>query len=98
MNNQSLIADIGFKADSVLIDPDMYLVSKNNVLIKTKALVPEPALMPLPVSPNPFTKTINFSLPDSGNKKVLIRLFDMYGHLVLTKSIVAITANQKIQY
>ncbi|QEC68065.1 T9SS type A sorting domain-containing protein [Panacibacter ginsenosidivorans] len=94
-NNQSLVADIGFKADSVFIDPDMELISKNNVSIKTMLSQPAPALTPLLVSPNPFTNTINFSLPDSGNKKVLIRLFDMYGHLVLTKSVVTITANQK---
>ncbi|MEP6845211.1 MAG: M1 family aminopeptidase [Panacibacter sp.] len=96
INNQSLIADIGFKADSVLIDPDMYLISKNNKAIKTlPPPVIEPPLQPLAVSPNPFTNTINFSLPDSGGKKVLITLFDLYGHVVVTQTAFAAVSNQR---
>lgn len=95
INNQSLVADIGFKADSVLIDPDLYLVSKNNVVIKTIPPPVEPALVALPVSPNPFTNVINFSLSDSGNKSFLVQLFDVYGHLILAKSAVATRVNQK---
>lgn len=98
LNNQSLIAEIGFRADAVLIDPDMYLISKNNNTIKTAPPpVIEPTLQPIAVSPNPFIHTIHFSLPDSGGKKVLIQLFDIYGHLVVAKTEVAVTKNQRYE-
>lgn len=95
VNNQTFNANIGFKADTVLIDPDMYIISKNNSAIKTAPPVfTPPPLQPIAVSPNPFTNTINFSLPDSSNKKVLIQLFDMYGHLITSKNDIAIVKNQ----
>ena len=94
INNQVLTADIGFKADAVEIDPDRQLVSKNNKAIKTAALETSVS-KPLAVSPNPFTTSINFSLPDSGSKKVDILLFDMLGHLITTKTATAVTANQQ---
>ncbi|CAN5498316.1 M1 family aminopeptidase [soil metagenome] len=96
VNNQSLIADIGFQADAVSIDPEMFLISKSNKIIKTTPRpVSQSELQPIAVSPNPFTNTINFSLPDSGGKKVLIQLFDIYGHVIVTKTLVAVTKNQK---
>lgn len=96
VNNQTVTASIGFKADSVFIDPDMQIISKNNSVIQTAApIVTSPALQPIAVSPNPFTNTINFSLQDSGGKKVLIQLFDMYGHLITSKNDLAVTKNQR---
>jgi hypothetical protein len=94
VNNQTVLADIGFKADEVLIDPDRYLISKNNTSVKTISTETN-MLQPLAVSPNPFINTINFSLPDSGGKKVLIQLYNMYGHLITSKTAVAVTASQR---
>lgn len=94
VNGQTVTAAIGFKADEVQVDPDMQLVSKNNKVVKLLPAKIETAKA-LTVSPNPFTNTINFSLPDSGGKKVIITLFDMYGHLIVTKTDVALTINQQ---
>jgi len=97
-NNQTLTTAVGFKADTVFIDPDMYIISKNNTTIKTTPpIIIPPPLQPIAVSPNPFTGTINFSLPDSGAQKVLISLFDVYGHLIATKTDVAVMKNQHYQ-
>ena len=74
----------------------MFGLSKNNKTIKTTPPpVIQPELQPIAVSPNPFTNSINFSLPDSGGKKVLIQLFDINGHVIVTRTLVAVTKNQK---
>ncbi len=82
VNNQVVTADIGFKADTVLIDPDLYLISNNNKSIHTISTQPE-TTEPVTVSPNPFTDKINISFQEAEGKKILIQLYDNFGHSIV---------------
>lgn len=84
INNQSLTEAIGFTADTVLIDPDSYLISKNNSSIKTAP--PVTLAAEIAVSPNPFSNSLHFTLPAGNGKKVLINLCDMNGRIVTSKT------------
>ncbi len=81
-NNQVVSADIGFKADTALIDPDLYLISNNNKSIHTISTQPE-TTEPVTVSPNPFTDKINISFQEAEGKKILIQLYDNFGHSIV---------------
>lgn len=71
VNNQVVIADIGFRADSVLIDPDKYIISKNNTSIKDGIAMQIPELV---VSPNPFTTSLQVSLVAPAGSNIAIQL------------------------
>lgn len=81
INNQVVTADIGFKANTLLIDPNQYLISKNNkstFLGVIKEFVN--------VSPNPFRNKIEITLQRSNAKKILLQLFNSTGDLVASSS------------
>ncbi len=80
INNQVVIENIGFKADTVLIDPDKQLISKNNKSVHTFAKL-SGLNATVTVSPNPFIDRLNVSLKDAAGKKVLLQLFDNAGHI-----------------
>ncbi len=93
INNQVVIENIGFKADTVLIDPDMQLISKNNKTVRsfTKQVGANSSIT---VSPNPFIDRINVSLKDASGKKVLLQLFDNAGHLTAHNELTCSSNNQ----
>ena len=86
VNNQIDIEDIGFKADTVLIDPDNYLISKNNKSIKLPSAKPGTGLN-ISVAPNPFTNRINVTIQEeAAGKKVMLQLFDNAGQPIATNA------------
>jgi hypothetical protein len=88
VNNQTVTADIGFKATKVIIDPNKYLISKNNQSIHT-TLAPAQSLGPVTVSPNPFTDRVIVTLKQADGRQIVFRLFDSFGHPVLTRTEIA---------
>ncbi|NNV57727.1 T9SS type A sorting domain-containing protein [Panacibacter sp. KCS-6] len=93
INNQIVIDNIGFKADTVLIDPENYLISKNNKAIKQAPLAKADNLLQISVSPNPFTNRLSVMVNDSDAKKLLFQLFDNAGQLMFST-----TAQQNVQH
>jgi aminopeptidase N len=93
VNNQTVTADIGFKASKLFIDPNQYLISKNNKAIHT-ILAKTQSLEPVTVSPNPFTDKIDINLLQQSGKEILFRLFDGFGHPVINKTEIADGSNQ----
>lgn len=87
INNQFFTADIGFAADTVIIDPDHYLISKNDTAVHT-ILVDEP-VDSIVVAPNPFVSNINISFQKLPGKKLLLQLFDVLGRRVANQNIIA---------
>jgi len=81
VNNQVVMADIGFRGDTVLIDPDLYLISKNNKSVHAKSIEPQTEFVT--VSPNPFTDKINIIFKQGEEKKILIQLYDNFGHFIV---------------
>jgi hypothetical protein len=85
VNNQTVTADVGFKARKVLIDPHEYLISKKNQPIHT-SFTKEQFLEPVTISPNPFTNYLNVMLQQQNGKEILFRLYDNLGRVVVNKT------------
>ena len=94
LNNQIVIDNLGFKADTVLIDPDMQLISKNNKTVHNFSTLPI-EITAVTVSPNPFTDRINVSIKESAGKKILMQLFDNAGHIIVSNSVTGSINDQK---
>jgi aminopeptidase N len=90
VNNQSVSANIGFIADTVLIDPDLYVISKNNKSIHTIIKRTEPVI----VFPNPFTDKININFQEANGKQILIQMFDNFGHLIVNNNLTGNSSDQ----
>ncbi|TBR18924.1 MAG: T9SS type A sorting domain-containing protein, partial [Chitinophagaceae bacterium] len=81
-NNQIFWEDIGFAADTVLVDPDYWILSRNNSTIKeTSSLISNE----IEVFPNPATTAISVSIKNPSAKKLIVRLFKTNGQLILEK-------------
>jgi hypothetical protein len=92
VKNQIVSADIGFKADTVLIDPDLYLISKNNKSVHTKPI--EPETESVTVSPNPFADKININFKQANGKKIFVQLYDNFGHFIVNDNFIASSNDQ----
>ena len=92
VKSQVVTADIGFKADTVLIDPDRSLISKNNKSVHTKSI--EPETESVTVSPNPFVDKINIIFKSAEGKKILIQLYDNFGHFIVNDNFTGTSADQ----
>ena len=82
INNQEQWLDIGFKADSMLIDPDHYLLSKDNKAIKVEpsSLNPDD----IQIYPNPFVDKLIISIKNPTEKKWQILLYNVAGQRLLS--------------
>jgi aminopeptidase N len=82
-NNELFLEPIGFQADTVIIDPDYWILSRSNVSVKDITL-PIPAsdyeinVFPVPTSSN----TVTLSVTNSVSAKMSLRLFNTMGQLV----------------
>jgi hypothetical protein len=89
INNLDSWLDIGFAADTVLIDPDQQLISKNNESVKLMAasivgndvaLYPNPFSNQLNVSiKNPLVAKWQFQLYNAAGKKLFINSYQISG-------------------
>lgn len=91
VNDQIFSADIGFAADALLIDPNQYLISKNNTVVYSPIIITSDSIV---VSPNPFSDRINISFQLVMDEKLLLQLFDDLGHLIAKQEVVATGGNQ----
>ena len=92
-NNQSFSVTPGFAADTVIIDPDIMLISKNNKSIRTTLS----AGIAFNVSPNPFTNTLQVLLDTEAGKKGIMQLMDNTGHVFASSSFTTTGKGQKLQ-
>lgn len=84
-NGESFTADIGFIADSAVIDPDYWLISRANTIQK----VPDISLSNfVQIYPAPFRDNLNVFLNNFDNGSGNLEIFDAKGALVLKKTIV----------
>jgi hypothetical protein len=78
-NNQVFWVDAGFDADTILIDPDLWLVSKNNTVEKTAA---SPGNYSITVYPNPFISNFYINIANPPSTKYSLRIYNTLGQLV----------------
>jgi aminopeptidase N len=73
-------ADIGFVADTVLIDTEIQLISTNNT--STKINVPLANSNEIKIYPIPTLTNINISLKNPTNKSLIVQVFNAIGQLI----------------
>jgi aminopeptidase N len=79
-NNQNFVRNSpSFKVQSVVIDPDNYLITKNNKVVAA-TLQPIAGIASVSVNPNPVSTTANVVLKNM-NGKVHLQLFDNSGNI-----------------
>jgi hypothetical protein len=97
-NNEFFSSQIGFKADTVIIDPDYWILSRNNVSVKDITLtIPtsgyEIKVFPVPTSSN----TVTLSIMNPVSETMSLRLFNTVGQLVWHQQISAAGPIELIQ-
>jgi len=82
-NNDETWVDIDFAADTVWVDKDLQLISKDN---QTKKLQPASLLQnEIKIYPNPVTSQLYVSLKNPSEKQTTIQLFNDLGQLLWAK-------------
>ena len=94
-NGEIFINNLGFVADSVFIDPEYWLISKNNTTIKVADNTG--TQNSVQVFPNPIQKQFyiylsNFKLPTA-----TINLFNAIGQLVYTNKVTLVNGSEYLQ-
>jgi aminopeptidase N len=93
-NGEIFIRNIGFVADTVLIDPDYWLISKNNISVK----VPDPSAQnSIQVFPNPVQGQVYISLRNLAASTASINLYNAIGQLVYSKNITLLNGSEYIE-
>jgi aminopeptidase N len=84
INNLQATLDIGFAADSVLIDPSQYLVSANDTAIKISAIATKNLIQ---VYPNPFSNQIFISVKNPADPFLQFQLFNVLGQKIISTTL-----------
>jgi hypothetical protein len=74
--------DLGFVPDSVIFDPQQWLIAKLDTLLVTKIEANE--IPDVKIFPNPVHDRLELTFPEPGAKT--IELYDVAGHLCYSKS------------
>jgi aminopeptidase N len=85
-NGQDFIRTLGFVPDTVLVDPDYWLISKNNTTSKVSS-IPSSGNGAVEIFPNPVTDPLTIYLHDINQPSATIRLINAAGQLVYKKDI-----------
>ncbi|MEO6948381.1 MAG: M1 family aminopeptidase [Ginsengibacter sp.] len=82
-NGEIFFKEIGFIADTVIIDPDHWLITKNNSSQK----IPDISeLNQVQIYPNPFVNKVNINFLHFTSSKVYLKIFDANGRLVINET------------
>ncbi len=95
-NGETFIRSLGFTADTVLVDPEAWLVTKNNSTEKT-ALVNDGTCTPpsppnsgagiVDIFPNPLTNPFSISIHDFKDENAQIIIYNKIGQRVYSKNV-----------
>ena len=95
-NNEFFSEEIGFKADTVIIDPDYWILSRNNISIKDPTLkIPDNEIKVYPVPSS--TNSVTLSITNPVSKKINLRIFNAMGQLVWQQQVDTPGLFEKIQ-
>jgi hypothetical protein len=83
-NGETFIRNIGFIADTVLIDPDYWLITKNNTAKKVADVVSGQNVVQ--VYPNPFRNQFYIYLRNFTDPNATVNLYNAIGQLVYSKT------------
>lgn len=83
-NGEIFIENIGFIPDTVLVDPELWLISKNNSTQKTAA---EAGIAEISIYPNPLTDPSRILIQDMNAASAQLMVYNAAGQLVIKKTI-----------
>jgi len=83
-NGEIFFNNIGFIADTLIIDPDYWLITKDNVSQKINDNINSENFVQ--VFPNPFTNNLNIYLHNFTNTKVYFKIYDVNGRLMYNQN------------
>ncbi len=92
-NGQQFFENIGFVADSVFIDPDYWLISKNNTAVK---IADNAAQNTVQVYPNPIQSQFAVYLRNMKAANATINLYNAAGQLLSSQQVNLINGSQYI--
>ena len=78
-NGEIFFKEIGFIADTVMIDPEHWLITKNNTASKLADLSAENEIR---IYPNPFVNSVHFDFLHFTSSKVSFKIFNTNGQLI----------------
>jgi aminopeptidase N len=91
-SGQEFAVNVGFKADTVIIDPKLWLISKSNTSLKEPA---NEAVNLLTIYPNPAPDQLYISLLNPTDNRLSLRLLNSIGQLIYRKEI-ALSGNNEL--
>ena len=94
-NGEIFFKDIGFTADTVLIDPDSWLISKNNTAAKIPDVVSGQNIVQ--VFPNPIRDGFAVYLRNFSSNTATINLFNAIGQLVYTSNVTLVNGTAYLE-
>ncbi|HMK05342.1 MAG TPA: M1 family aminopeptidase [Ferruginibacter sp.] len=95
-NGETFIRDIGFIADTVLVDPEYWLVTKNNTTTRLADVIIVTGQNMVKVYPNPFQDNVTIELENMSVPSVSINMYNAIGQLVYTKNTTLVNGLNKI--
>jgi aminopeptidase N len=94
-NGQEFLEQIGFVADSIFIDPDYWLISKNNTVAK----VPDNTTVPnsIKLYPNPIQNQFSIWLRNFNAASADITLYTATGQLLMQRKATLVNGSEYIE-
>lgn len=93
-NGEIFIKNIGFIPDTVLVDPEYLLISKNNTSIQLP--LTNTGIPGVEVYPNPIQQPFTVYLHDFKESKAFLKMYNMKGQLVHQQTITLINGSEII--
>ena len=84
-NGEIFFNNIGFIADTVIIDPDYWLITKNNISQKMSDNISSENFVQ--VFPNPFVNSFSVYLHNFSGTKVYFKIYDSNGRLMYDQNL-----------
>ena len=106
VNGETFIRSLGFKADTVLVDPGLWLITKNNSTEKTADVAdgsctppppPNTGLGMVTVYPNPVSNPLSINLSNFNDTKALVNIYNKLGQIIYTKQVPLIYGTALVQ-
>ena len=93
-NGEEFIEELGFKPDSVIIDPDYWLITKNNTVEKVQ--LPNSGIPGVTISPNPLQGPVTIYLHDFSQPAANMVIYNMAGQLIYKRQVTLINGAEII--
>ena len=94
-NGETFTRNIGFIADTVLIDPEYWLVTKNNISAKVPDAAPGQNI--IQVFPNPIADRFTIYMHKMTAATAYINLYNAAGQLVYTRNIPLLNGSEYVE-